>query len=144
MEFFLYSPVLCTNSKYVSYVWTVLCLYILTSSNISEIYMKAYFEYICDILLVIHIHFSSKSYHLTRWQKQICRLLVSFELSIQRCSEIEVAKLCMDFLAIFNRTFLVLFSSFELHFIFLNHLSTSILFDWILAVAMDWLIKLFT
>ena len=31
------SPVLYTNKKYVSYVWTVLCLCILPSSNISEI-----------------------------------------------------------------------------------------------------------
>ena len=42
---FLSSPVLYTNIKYVSYVWTVLYLYVLTSSNISEIYMTAYFEH---------------------------------------------------------------------------------------------------
>ena len=53
--------------------------------------MTACFEHLCDILYALRIHFPSASYHLTRWQKQICRLLVSFELSIQRCSEIEVA-----------------------------------------------------
>ena len=42
---FLSSPVLYTNIKYVSYVWTVLYHYVLTSSNISEIYMTAYFEH---------------------------------------------------------------------------------------------------
>ena len=75
MENFLSSPVLYTNSKYVSYVWTVLCIYILTSSNISEIHMTAYFEYLCDKLYALHIHFPSASYHLTRWQKQICRFV---------------------------------------------------------------------
>ena len=35
--------------------------------------------------------------------------------------------------------FLVLFSSFELHIIWLNRLSTSILFDWTVPVAVHWL-----
>ena len=62
---FLSSPVLYTNSKYISFVWTVVCLCILTSRNISEIYMTAYFEYLSDILHALHIHFPSTSYHLT-------------------------------------------------------------------------------
>ena len=66
MENFLSSPVLYTNSNYVSYVWTFLYLYILLSSSISEIYMTAYFEYLCDILYALHIHVSSEYYHLTR------------------------------------------------------------------------------
>ena len=37
------------------------------------------------------------------------------------------------------RFFLVLFSSFELHIIWLNRLSTSILFDWTVPVAVHWL-----
>ena len=54
MENILSSPLLYTNSKYVSYVWTVRYLYILTSSNISEIYMTAHFEYFCDITCFAH------------------------------------------------------------------------------------------
>ena len=50
MEKFLSSPVLYTTSKFISYVWTVLYLYILTPRNISEIYMTAYFEDLCDII----------------------------------------------------------------------------------------------
>ena len=45
----------------------------------------------------------------------------------------------LDCLAIFNKIFLVLFSSFELHIIWLNRLSTSILFDWTVPVAVHWL-----
>ena len=62
---FLSSPVLYTNSKYISYVWTVLCLCIPTSSNISEIYMTAYFQYFNGILHVLHIQFPCTFYHLT-------------------------------------------------------------------------------
>ena len=69
------SPVLCTNSKYVSYVWAVLCLCILTSNNVSQIHMAAYFGYFSDTLHVLHIHFLSASYHLIRWRKQICRFV---------------------------------------------------------------------
>ena len=72
---FLPSLVLYTNSKYVSYVWTVLCLCILISSNISEIYMTAYFGYFSDILHVVHNHSPSTPYLLTRWPKQIYRLV---------------------------------------------------------------------
>ena len=54
-------------------------------------YLTACFEYLCDVLYALRIHFPSLFYHLTWWQKQICCLLVSFELSIQRYSETEVA-----------------------------------------------------
>ena len=37
------------------------------------------------------------------------------------------------------RFFLVLFSSFEQHIIWLNRLSTTIVFDWIVPVAVHWL-----
>ena len=59
---FLSSPVLYTNSKYISYIWTVLYLYILTPSNISEIYMTAYFEDLCDMLYALRIHSASKHF----------------------------------------------------------------------------------
>ena len=72
---FLSSPVLYTNRKYVRYVWTVLCLNILTTTNISEIYRTAYFGYFSDILHISHNLVPSASYHLTRWQKQICRFI---------------------------------------------------------------------
>ena len=62
----LSSPALYTNSKYVSYVWTVLCLYILRSINISEVYMTAYFGYFNGILHVVLSHSPSASYHVTR------------------------------------------------------------------------------
>ena len=106
-ETFLSSLALYTNSKYVSYVWTALFLCILTSSNISGIYMTA-----------------------------------SFELSIQRCSEIEVANHVSGLSGDIWWIFLVLFSSFELHIVWLNHLSTSILFDWTVPVAVHWLYRI--
>ena len=140
MENFLSSPVLCTNSKYVSYVWTVLYLYILRPSNISEIYRTAYFEYLCDILYALQKHFLSASYHLTPWQKQICCFVsviwvehskVLWDWGCESCVWI-VWQYLIGF-------FLVLFSSFELHIIWLNRLSTSILFDWTVPVAVHWL-----
>ena len=66
------SPLHYTNSRYASYVWTVLCLCILTLSNISEIYMIAYFRYFSDILHVAQNHSPSAPYHFTRWQNQTC------------------------------------------------------------------------
>ena len=69
------SPVLYTISKYVSYVWIVLCVCILTSSKISETYMTTYFAYSSDILHIVHNHSPSARYHLTRWQKQTCRFV---------------------------------------------------------------------
>ena len=140
MENLLSSPVLYTNSKYVSYIWTVLYLYILTSSHISEIYMTAYFEYVCDILFALYIHFPSASYHLTQWQKQIYRFVsviwvehskVLWDWSSESCVWIVWQYLI--------GLFLVLFSSFELHIFWLNRLSTSILFDWTVPVAVHWL-----
>ena len=61
--------------KYVSYIWTVLCLCIFTSSNIYEIHMTAYFGYFGDKLHTLHNHFPSASYHLTSWRKQIFRFV---------------------------------------------------------------------
>ena len=69
------SPVLYISRKYVSYVWTVLCLCILTSSNISEMYMTEYFEYFSNILHVVHNNSPSAPYHLTRWRNQTCHSL---------------------------------------------------------------------
>ena len=69
------SSVLYTNSKCVSYIWTVLCLCILTSSKISEIYMTAHFGYFSDILHAVQNHSSSASYHFTWWRKQTCRFV---------------------------------------------------------------------
>ena len=140
MENFLSSLVLYKNSKYVSYVWTVLYLYILMSSNISEIYMTAYFEYLCDILFALHIHFPSTSYHLTRRQKQICRFVSVIWVEHSKVLWDWGGESCVwivwQYLTGF---FLVLFSSFELHIIWFNRLSTSILFDWTVLVAVHWL-----
>ena len=137
---FLSSPALYTNSKYISFVWTVVSLCILASRNISEIYMTAYFEYLSDILHALHIHFPSTSYHLTWWQKQICRFdsVIWIEhwkvLWHWGCesSVWNVWRYLIGFL-------LVLLSSFELHIVWLNHLSTSILFDWTVPVAVHYL-----
>ena len=133
---FLSSPVLYTNSKYVSYVWTFLCLCILTSSNISEIYMTAYFGYFSDILHVVYNHSPSVPYHLTWWRKQTCCFVsviwvdhskVLCDWGCDSCFLI-----AWQFLIGFS---LVLFSSFELHIVWLNYLFIHILFDWTVAVA---------
>ena len=137
---FLSSPVLYTNSKYVSYVWTFLCLCILTSSNISEIYMTAYFGYFSDILHVVYNHSPSVPYHLTWWRKQTCCFVsviwvdhskVLCDWGCDSCFLI-----AWQFLIGFS---LVLFSSFELHIVWLNYLFIHILFDWTVAVAVPWL-----
>ena len=62
---FLSSPVLYTKSKYVSYVWTVLCLCILTASNITELYIYIYIYYI--LCTLIHYMYCTTSFpvHLT-------------------------------------------------------------------------------
>ena len=123
---FLSCPVLYKKSKYVSYAWTVLCLCILMSSNISEIYMTAYFGYFSDIVHVLHIHSPSTSYRLTRWRKKICLFVsviwiehskVLWDWGCESCVWI-VWQYLIGF-------FLVLFSSFKLHIIWLNHLFTS-------------------
>ena len=48
----------------------------------------------------------------------------------------------LDCLAIFDRTFLLLFSSLELHIVWLKHLSTCLLFDRTVALAVHWLNRL--
>ena len=92
-------------------------------------YMRYIWQHILDALMiycnVLHIHFPSTSYHPTRWQKQICPFVSAIW--------VEHSKVLCD------RFLLVLFSSFELHIVWLNHLSTSILFDWTVPVAVHWL-----
>ena len=70
------------SSTLHKYVWAVLCLCILMSSNISGIYMTAYFVYFSDILNVLHNHSLSAPYHLTWWQKQSESLFLNGKLLI--------------------------------------------------------------
>ena len=100
--------------------------------------MTAYFGYLSDLLHVVHNQSPSAPYHLTRWLKQICRF-VGFIW-------VEYAKVpfdcgCESYVwIVFNKFFGgVLFSSFELHIVWLNHLSTHMLFDWTIPVAVHWL-----
>ena len=129
-----------TNSKYISYVWTVLYLYILLSSNISEIYMTAYFWVpLWYIICTAHplsqriLPFNS----VTEANMSFVRVIwvehskVPWDWGCQSCVWI-----VWQYLIGFS---LVLFSSFELHIIWLNRLSTSILFDWTVPVAVHWL-----
>ena len=83
-----FSPVLSTNSKYISYVWIVFCFCIFTSSNISVIYETVCFRYFSDILHVPH----NFPVHLTilLGESKYIILLVSFEMRMQRCSAIAV------------------------------------------------------
>ena len=78
---FLSSPVLYTKSKYVSYVWTVLCLCILTASNITELYIYIYILYFVyfDTLHVLHNLLPRAPYH---DESKFAILLALFELSI--------------------------------------------------------------
>ena len=59
----LSSPLMCTSSKHFNYVWTVLCLCILISSNIPEIYITPYFGYFNGELHVLHNLLPSAPYH---------------------------------------------------------------------------------
>ena len=69
----LLMSVLCTNSKYVSSVSAVLCLFMLMSSNISETYVATKFGYFSDTpWYVMRRTTFSPAYHLTWWRKQIC------------------------------------------------------------------------
>ena len=78
---FLSSPVLYTKSKYVSYVLTVLCLCILTASNITELYIYIYILYFVyfDTLHVLHNLLPRAPYH---DESKFAILLALFELSI--------------------------------------------------------------
>ena len=135
----LSSPVLYANNKYVSYIWTVICLFILTSSNISEIYMTAYFEYFYDILDVVHNHSSSAPYHLTGWRKQICWFVSEIWAEHSKVLCDWGCESCAWIVWQYLIGFLLLFPSFELHFIWLNHLSTCILFYWTVPATVHWL-----
>ena len=70
---FLSSPVLYTKSKYVSYVWTVLCLCILTASNITELYIYIYI--IFCVLWYITCTAQPPSPCTLPWWKQICHFV---------------------------------------------------------------------
>ena len=124
------SPGLYTNSKYFSYVWTVLLLCILTPSDTSEIHMTAYFGYFSDILHVVHNHSPSASWRIV---SVICveDSKVLYDRSCESCVW-SVWEYLIGF-------FMVLFPTFELHIVWLNHLPTRILFDWTVPVAVHWL-----
>ena len=112
-------------------------------SNMFEIFMTSYFQYLCDILYALHIHFLNASYHLTRWQKQVCPFVSIIWVEHSKVLWYWGCDSCVwivwqDLLG----SFLVLFSSFELHIVWLNHLSTSILFDWTVPVAVHWLYRI--
>ena len=101
--------------------------------------MTACFGYFRHILHVLHIHFPSASYHLTRWRKQTSRFVSVIWVDHWKVLWDWCCELYVWIVRRYLIVFLVLFSSFELHIVWLNHFSTSVLFDWTVPVAVHWL-----
>ena len=98
--------------------------------------MTAYFGYFSDISHVVHNHSPSAPYHLTQWWRQIFCFVDIIWVEYAKVpfywgceSWVWIAWLYLIYF------FLVLFSSFELHIVWSNHLSTCILFDWTVPIA---------
>ena len=137
MENFLSSPGLYTNSKYVSYVWTALYLYILLSSW--DIYDSMFWVPLWYIICTAH----PLSQRILPFNS-----VAEANMSLVSVIWVEHSKVLWDWgcescvwivWQFLIGVFLVLFCSFELHIIWLNRLSTGILFDWTVPVAVHWL-----